>query len=80
MALTLEAVLAQIDTLETAIATGQLSVAYADRRVQYRDLNEMFRALDWLTRKAASLAGTTVVARQIRMVTGDGHGSSGSSS
>lgn len=32
---------AQLDALEEAMASGALAVSYADRRVQYRSLQEM---------------------------------------
>lgn len=74
MALSLATVQAQIDAIETAIASGQLQVGYGDKTVRYRDLAEMMQTLAWLQRKEAQLLGATGGSRQIRMVTGDGHG------
>jgi hypothetical protein len=74
MALTLGEIEAQIDALETAKATGQLSIAYDDKRVQYRDLAEIDSTLQWLYRKRGELTGRRAGARQIRMVTSDGYG------
>lgn len=42
---------ADLEALEKAIASGALSVQYADRRVQYRSLDEMLKIRD-LMRKA----------------------------
>lgn len=41
MAFTLE----QYNSLKSAIATGATAVYYGDKRVEYRDLNEMYRIL-----------------------------------
>lgn len=38
----------QIEALEKAIAEGVLSVQYADKRVQYRSLDEMIRILNMM--------------------------------
>jgi hypothetical protein len=40
----------QLDTLETAIADGVLSVQYADKRVTYRSLDEMLKLRDAMRR------------------------------
>lgn len=40
----------QLDTLEAAIAGGELTVKYADRAVTYRSLDEMLRIRDALRR------------------------------
>ena len=36
---------ADVTALKTAIASGELSVQFADRRVQYRSIDELQRAL-----------------------------------
>ena len=35
---------ADLDALETAIATGELTVQYQDRRVTYRSMDELMKA------------------------------------
>lgn len=35
-----------LTTIETAIASGTLSVQFADRRVQYRTMDELLKARD----------------------------------
>jgi len=40
--------LTDLQDLEKAIASGVLSVQYADRRETYRSLEEMIRIRDWL--------------------------------
>lgn len=47
---------AQITALESAIATGATRVRYADRDVQYRDLDEMEKLLAKMKRQ---VNGTT---------------------
>lgn len=37
---------ADLTKIETAIATGELSVQFADRRVHYRSIEELLRARD----------------------------------
>lgn len=54
---------AQIAALEAAIATGALTVRYADRTVTYRSLDEMLRLLEDM--KDEVLARTKV--RHIRV-------------
>ena len=42
--------------IETAIATGELSVQFADRRVQYRSIAELLQARD-VIKNAITTAG-----------------------
>ncbi len=37
---------ADLAKIETAIATGELSVQFGDRRVQYRSMDELLKARD----------------------------------
>lgn len=46
----------QIDDLRAAIASGALSVGHGDKRIQYRSLEEMERALAKMERE---VSGTT---------------------
>ena len=74
MALDLATLQARRDTLKLAILTGQTSVAFEDRRVQYRSVSEMFQTLHWVNGEIEKLEGTVPSqrSRQIRMVTRDG--------
>lgn len=48
----------QLDALDAAIAEGALVVAYSDKRVQYRSLDEMIR-IRKLMRDELGLNGTS---------------------
>lgn len=56
---------AQIDALQKAIATGATTVAYGDKRVEYRSLSDMRQILAEMKLEFAGLARV----RQIRVVT-----------
>lgn len=38
----------KLDALECAIAEGALRVKYSDKEIEYRSLDDMFRARDWM--------------------------------
>lgn len=80
MALSLATLQARRDALQLAMASGERRVSYQDKSVEYRDFDEMRRALQWLDGEIAKLNGDPVAARQIRMVTRDGYGGGTSSS
>lgn len=40
-----------LDAIERAIATGELEVEYADRRVRYRSMEELIKARDLILNK-----------------------------
>jgi hypothetical protein len=44
---------AQLSALETAAATGQLSVQIGDRRIQYQSLADLLQAIDIARRDVA---------------------------
>lgn len=45
--------------IETAIASGALSVRYADRSVTYRSMDELIKARDIIKAALAAAAGTS---------------------
>jgi hypothetical protein len=47
----------KIDALETALASGELTVRYEDTSVTYRGVAELRMALDYFQAKAAREAG-----------------------
>lgn len=50
-----------VDTLERAVATGELSVTYEGRSVTFRSIAELLRALDYAKAQvAAGSAGGAV--------------------
>lgn len=57
----------QIDALETALAQGTLEVQYADKKIKYRDLDEMERILNKMKSEVAgtprSVGGVRLYAR-----------------
>jgi hypothetical protein len=48
---------ADLAAVEAAIASGELSVQYADRRVQYRSIDELMRAREAIAQALNSAAG-----------------------
>lgn len=54
----------QLDALEAAIANGTTLVAYGDKRVQYRSLDEMIRIRDLIKK---DLSSSTVTAESSRV-------------
>jgi hypothetical protein len=53
---------ADLDALDAAIASGELSVGYGDRRVTYRSLDELLRAREIMAR---ALGLTTAAPRRV---------------
>jgi len=51
----------QIDTLQAAIASGVLTVRYADRSVTYQSLSEMRSLLTEMRREATASPGYRLV-------------------
>lgn len=47
----------KIEALETALASGELTVRYDDTSVTYRGVSELRTALEYFQRKAAREAG-----------------------
>ncbi len=47
----------QLDAVETAIARGEKIVRYADRNVEYRDIDELLRARDEIRSSLITAAG-----------------------
>lgn len=54
----------QLAALESAAASGRLTVQLGDRRIQYQSLSEMLRAIDMARRDVAAAAGLTGPARR----------------
>jgi hypothetical protein len=51
--------LAQLETLENAIASGTLEVRYSDKSVKYRDLDEMLKIRDMMRSGLGLISGQT---------------------
>jgi hypothetical protein len=51
--------LAQLSTLERAIAEGALTVRYNDKSITYRSLDEMIRIRDMLRRETGQAVSTS---------------------
>jgi hypothetical protein len=60
MALTLEQLETKRDALVLAISSGELSVRFESRQVQYRSIEEMQRALAFLEGQIEKLTGTAI--------------------
>lgn len=52
-----------LTAIETAIASGELSVQFADRRVQYRSIEELLRARAIIKEALAQAGGSTASTR-----------------
>ena len=62
-----------LDAIEAAIASGELDVQYSDKRVRYRSIAELLQAREVIRGVlAAAAAGSTIVPKQTRLVTGKG--------
>lgn len=55
-----------LDAIETAIKSGQLSVAYRDRNVTYRSLDEMLKIRDMIRDEVGSRSSFESRGRYIR--------------
>lgn len=75
MGLTLQQVEERITALEDALSSGHESVAYSDKRVQFRSEADMQKTLNWLYRRREQLGGEAAPtgSRQLRVATGDGY-------
>lgn len=49
----------QLDAIETAIASGELTVRFGDRTVTYRSMDELLQARGVIKEALAAEAGTT---------------------
>jgi len=49
---------AQIDAIEAAIASGELTVRFGDRTVTYRSMEELLQARAVITEAIAAASGT----------------------
>lgn len=58
MPLTDEQVAAAITAIQSALARGELTVEYQDRRVTYRSVDELRNALDYFEVLSADASGT----------------------
>jgi hypothetical protein len=58
---------AELDELERAIAGGELSVMYSDKRIQYRKLDDMLAIRDMMRKE---LGITPTQDRNIRLASG----------
>jgi hypothetical protein len=61
MAATLSQLQSRLDSLKKALASGHRSVSYHDRRVEFRDLNEIKTAIADVESDIAALQGTRIV-------------------
>jgi len=63
-----------ITAIENAIASGELTVQYQDRRIVYRSLSELLRARDVIQAaiNAASATTTKNIAKSVRFRTTKG--------
>ncbi len=52
-----------LTAIERAIASGELSVQFADRRVQYRSIDELLKARDVIKEAIAQAASSTATVR-----------------
>ena len=48
-----------LTAIEKAIASGELSVQFADRRVQYRSIDELLKARDVIKQSIALVGNST---------------------
>jgi hypothetical protein len=62
---------ADLDSLDRAIATGQLSVQFGDRRIQYRTMDEMLQARRHIESQLSSAPKRSVF--RFTFATGRGH-------
>jgi hypothetical protein len=62
----------QLDSLETAIAQGALSVQFNDRRITYHSLAEMYRLRDTMRAELGIATPTTTRSRFVNVLTGKG--------
>ena len=61
----------QLTALETAAASGKLSVQLGDRRVQYQSLGDLLKAIDTARRDQAAISAAS---RQTRRYLQHGRG------
>ena len=54
-----------LDAIKDAIASGELSVQFADRRVTYRSIAELLQAKAEIEREVNSAAGTLPVRQHL---------------
>lgn len=62
---------ADLDRINTAIASGVLEVRFSDRTIRYQSTADLLRAKNEIE-IALSTAGGSAIVRQIRPVTGSG--------
>ncbi len=61
-----------LDAIEEAIASGELSVQFGDNAVRYRSIPELLQARDTIKQALAAASATTVLPKQSRVVTRKG--------
>jgi len=54
-----------ISALETALATGELTVEYAGRRVTYQTTDAILKSLDYFKRQALAIPATGPVSSSV---------------
>ena len=47
-----------LDAIKQAIASGELEVAYSDKKVKYRSINELIKAKNMIEKELAAESGT----------------------
>ena len=63
---------ADLDAVRSAIARGERSVAFADRSVVYRSMEELLEAEDFISKSIAVSVGDTPRPKQSFVVTSKG--------
>lgn len=71
MAADLPTLQARLDALKSALATGEKSVSYDNRRVDYRDIAEIQKAIAAVEKDIFDLGGSGIV-RQYRFTSDKG--------
>ena len=61
-----------LDNVEAAIASGELSVQFTDHAVRYRSIPALLQARDAIKKAIDAAGATTVLPKQSRVVTQKG--------
>lgn len=60
---------AQLEALETAIATGELSVTYEGKTVQYRSMDDLVKAYNFIYAKLEAAGSITPARTRVSVAT-----------
>lgn len=58
---------ADIDAAKAALASGELDVQYSDKRVRFRSIDELLKAIAVMEGELAAATQTQVVPKQTRL-------------